>query len=458
VTGTDSRAAVLGGENNVAFSIDSVVAGGKGNNAGGGSGTIANISETNPCAITTTVNHGLITGQLVTISGAITSSNINGDRTVTVTSSNSFTIPVNVAAVETEGADPKWSTISTAAYAFVAGGQNNKAVGKWSHAEGAGTTARGNGAHTEGFGNYASGSYAHAEGRYTTASADAGHAEGFNTSASGLYSHAEGTNTIADGYACHAEGYATTARGKANHAEGDGSYASGWYAHAEGRSTASGYYSHAEGVGCTASGSPSHAEGYNTVASGFRSHSEGSSTFAFGSYSHAGGSQSKALLDAQWARASGGHSGQLGSAQTTIIQLLRTTSDGTTETELTIGGGTPGSTSGRIVVRNNQTLSCIVNVVGRKVSGTSTDHGSFIRQVCVCNNSGTTALVGGTAQKIGTDINPGNWGPSPAYDPIIISVDATNHVLKIAVKGTASTSIRWMATVIASEVADGTLS
>lgn len=70
---------------------------------------------------------------------------------------------------------------------------NNKASGRYAHAEGWSTTA--------------SGIAAHAEGRYTTASGNYAHAEGWYTTAHGNYAHAEGHNTIASMTAAHAEGF-----------------------------------------------------------------------------------------------------------------------------------------------------------------------------------------------------------------------------------------------------------
>ena len=95
------------------------------------------------------------------------------------------------------------------------------AVGKYSFAEGYGTTA--------------SGQCSHAEGSGTTASATYSHAEGSGTTASGSYSHAEGTSTTASGSYSHAEGYGTTASGQCSHAEGHGTKASSKYQHVHGK-------------------------------------------------------------------------------------------------------------------------------------------------------------------------------------------------------------------------------
>ena len=86
---------------------------------------------------------------------------------------------------------------------------NNKAVGNYSHAEGASTTASGHYSHAEGWYSTASGAQSHAEGNGTMASGDDSHAEGIYTTASGAQSHAEGYDTTASGQYSHSEGYST---------------------------------------------------------------------------------------------------------------------------------------------------------------------------------------------------------------------------------------------------------
>lgn len=211
--------------------------------------------------------------------------------------------------------------------------------------------------------------------------------------------------------------------------------------------TASGDFSHAEGNLTTVTGNYSHTQGgFFASASGDYAHAEGSVTSATANYSHAGGVASWAGLHAQWARASGTW-GFLasGKAQTTISQLMRETSDASAQ-ELTLGGGTPTS-SNRFVLRDGQTLSCFINIVGRKENGGANDHASFLRQVLIRREGTTTQLVG-AVQTIGADINPAGWGG------VTITADDTNESLKVDVTGAASTDIRWMATVMASEVAD----
>jgi hypothetical protein len=66
------------------------------------SGSITDISMANPTVITSN-SHGLTTGDTITISGSNSTPTINGSRTVTVTSANTFTVPVNVTVAGTTG-------------------------------------------------------------------------------------------------------------------------------------------------------------------------------------------------------------------------------------------------------------------------------------------------------------------------------------------------------------------
>ncbi|BBO34430.1 hypothetical protein [Lacipirellula parvula] len=406
-----ANSGIFAGHNNVAISDSGVVGGGKNNNAGGGVGAISNIAVGSPAVTITSTNHGLITGQQIQIAGSNSTPAVNGNRFVTVTGSNTFTIPAAVAIAGNAGS---WSTSATAAYAFVSGGESNQALGKWSHAQGRSTISLGNGAHTEGVSTTATGGYSHAEGSNSTAIGSGSHAEGWFSTASGNYSHAEGAFTSA-----------------------------GLYAHSEGYGTYAFWTAHAEGQGCAAQGVPSHAEGFVTQASGAYSHSEGVWSTASGEASHAGGRNSSARLTAQWARGSGGHDDALGTAQATISTLWGRTTNATA-TELLLGSTIALS---RFTLADGQTLSCFINVVGRKENGAANDHASFLRQACIRREGATTSLVG-AVQTVGADINPAGWGG------IAVTADDTNESLKIAVTGAASTNIRWTATVFASEAAD----
>lgn len=65
---------------------------------------ITSNSIANPTVVTTTVPHGRTTGDVILISGVITSSpTINGQQTVTVLSPTTFSVPVNVTVAGTGG-------------------------------------------------------------------------------------------------------------------------------------------------------------------------------------------------------------------------------------------------------------------------------------------------------------------------------------------------------------------
>lgn len=104
-----------------------------------------------------------------------------------------------------------------------------------------------------------------------------------NNKATGKYSHAEGDYTTASGYSSHAEGDSTTASGKYSHAEGSSTTASGHYSHAEGFMTeVNGYVSHVEGYYTTAAAYCQHAQGlFNTTVSSESSTTYSATTRAF---------------------------------------------------------------------------------------------------------------------------------------------------------------------------------
>lgn len=85
-------------------------------------------------------------------------------------------------------------------------------------------------------------------GQETKATGDYSHAEGYKSVALGRSTHAEGAATSAEGQASHTEGLETVAKGLASHAEGNGSCANSGFTHAEGRCTvAQGEYQHTQG-------------------------------------------------------------------------------------------------------------------------------------------------------------------------------------------------------------------
>jgi hypothetical protein len=260
---------------------------------------------------------------------------------------------------------------------------------------------------------------------------------------------AGGQNNTASGARSHAQNNETTASGTNSSASGTGSTASGSASHAEGEeTTASGQAAHAEGFHTVASGAFSHAAGFYTTANFTAARACGSRSRSSAGTSYAGGQFSVAHLVSQWSRGSGGVSGQSGTAQSSHISVFRRTTDATA-TELTLAGIAPASGS-RIIILDGQTLSCLINIVGREENGGANDHASFLRQVLIRREGSTTQLVG-SVQTLGTDINPAGWGG------VTITADDTNESLKIEVTGAASTNIRWAAAVMTSEVADAAI-
>lgn len=208
---------------------------------------------------------------------------------------------------------------------------NNKATGRYSHAEGYGTDSSGNYSHAEGQSTFAHGEGSHAEGgfynannidyntEYIFTTVDGG--DGFScdtlipvgtviyfknsddnfagvdkimsvTGTESPYIHyLSNTSDSKEGNIY--KGYVVNrgAIGSYSHVEGSRTLAFGMQSHAEGNSTkAIGSSSHAEGYNTNAESTYSHAEGYYTTASGnYGSHAEGNRTTASGDYSHAEG-------------------------------------------------------------------------------------------------------------------------------------------------------------------------
>jgi hypothetical protein len=69
---------------------------------GGSGGTITGNTLANPTVVTSAA-HGLQTGDTILIAGSNSTPTINGNRVVTVTGGNTFTVPVNVTVAGTAG-------------------------------------------------------------------------------------------------------------------------------------------------------------------------------------------------------------------------------------------------------------------------------------------------------------------------------------------------------------------
>lgn len=65
--------------------------------------TISGNTAANPTVVTTSTAHGLTTGQTVTISGSNSTPSLNGPQVVTVLTTTTFSVPVNVSVAGTAG-------------------------------------------------------------------------------------------------------------------------------------------------------------------------------------------------------------------------------------------------------------------------------------------------------------------------------------------------------------------
>jgi len=74
---------------------------------------ITNISAANPTIITTNINHGFTTGEIIDITGSNSVPSIDGLQVVTVLSANTFSIPVRVTTAGSLGATHSYSSILT---------------------------------------------------------------------------------------------------------------------------------------------------------------------------------------------------------------------------------------------------------------------------------------------------------------------------------------------------------
>lgn len=75
---------------------------------------ISSSTVANPTVVTTVGAHGLTTGDIILISGSDSTPTLNGSRTVTVISSTTFSIPVNVSSGATTGSFVKASSANGA--------------------------------------------------------------------------------------------------------------------------------------------------------------------------------------------------------------------------------------------------------------------------------------------------------------------------------------------------------
>lgn len=227
----------------VSFDDSNISSGGSSGGGGGGTGSVTRV------AISSSDGSLKITGSPITSSGTINIS-VNVDDELSDTSTKPVQNKIATSAINEKLDIDDAVGKNVTGMEYTIDGQTmvaqegaeifnnyayNKVVGRFSHAEGAGTSAIGDHSHAEGSGTTASGYYSHAEGNTTTASGNASHAEGVSTTASGDDSHTEGAGTRATGSYAHAEGVGTTASGDSSHAEGSNTIAASVNQHVQGK-------------------------------------------------------------------------------------------------------------------------------------------------------------------------------------------------------------------------------
>jgi hypothetical protein len=373
-----------------------------------------------------------IDGYLSTIGGG--ANNTSGDTSTTIAggwtnTASAVNATVGGGQVNTAGG----------AGAVVGGGGNNAASGKYA-------TVSGGGYDSAGSGNTASGDYAAigggssntSVGDYGTISGGQDNAAGGNYAAVGGGQHNSAIanlSTVGGGQHNSANsGFATVGGGFTNAAQGQGSTVGGGENNTAGSNfttISGGHWNAAGGVDATIGGGQNNAtsSSYATVGGGY-------GNAASGDYATVpGGALATASLYGQTAYASGAFAAA-GDAQTSVYVLRRTTTDAT-PTTLYLDGSVR-----HLTVAVSRTLTFDVLVVARSDGGDSA--GYQVRGV-IENDGGATSFIGTpTVTVLGEDV--GAWDVS-------VVADTGNDALIVQVTGTASATIRWVATVRTVEVA-----
>jgi hypothetical protein len=244
--------------------------------------------------------------------------------------------------------------------------------------------------------------------------------------------------------------YATVVGGYGNIASGENSVAGGWFSTASGASTVALGYQHTVagnyaaalgGIQHTASGAQSVvAGGYTNTSSGQESAVLGGLTNT-ASATHSvviGGTQGKADRQGMVAHSAGMFAAQGDAQDVSLVLRTKTTTNAAVEMYL-------NGSSVRLTIPSGKVLHATVKIVGVKSDGTAV--ATYLRQVCIKNVAGTTALVGSVIT-LGTD--------EAAGTSVSIAASDANDALIISPTGITSETWRWVAVVEGVEVAYGT--
>lgn len=158
---------------------------------------------------------------------------------------------------------------------------------------------------------------------------------------------------------------------------------------------------------------------------------------ASGANSIALGSAAGATLAGELAHASGSFAAN-GDAQSIELVLRKATTDGT-ETELFLDGA-----SARAVLANNSAWTFAVQVIGVKSDGSSAAGYLFNGVALRGSSAANTSFVGTPSKNI--------LGESSSAYEAVIAADTATGALTVKVTGAAATSMRWVATIRATQV------
>lgn len=150
-----------------------------------------------------------------------------------------------------------------------------------------------------------------------------------------------------------------------------------------------------------------------------------------------GGTRANASHYGQFAYASGSFTTNNGEAQASMYVLRTSTTNSSTQTEMFLDG-----ISQRMTIASGNTWLFEIQVIARSSGNTSA---AYLIKGAIDNNSGTTSFLNAPiVEVLGEDDN--------AWDATV-QADNTNDALVLKVTGTASATIRWVATVRTTEVA-----
>lgn len=127
-----------------------------------------------------------------------------------------------------------------------------------------------------------------------------------------------------------------------------------------------------------------------------------------------------------------------------VTDILYAATTNATPTELTLDGNAGSGATNRIPVPESAAMSVIVSITVKQAS--SANSKQFLRQFCISNNGGATALRGSVAT-LGTDTGDALAGASVA-----ITANDTDDCINITVTGIAATNLHWSAHVVSSQV------